>query len=336
MRNKALMIFHGDCDGVISAGLYIRHFLLDYYPSNLVMRYSHPWRLHIDLKKFLGSLKKDEVDTIVLLDLAINSNIVKILSDYLRNSRARVIIVDHHLSSQHILETIKNSENENIKVYWSNLQSTPQVLSSYLIKNLNSYEQFLVSIANICEGGSSDNVANKNIADKVKLVLAVEPTNEKLILETVISIVKSEEFWNSKTFNEKFDRAKWLLNLLIKRVEERAKEVCRWKYVVFTSAESLIFAGLFGIASSEYIKKYKVPLVLLREEEDKIVLTIRSAEGKALEFCKTIYTEFKNIMDISYGGHKEAASVTIRNYGSLKQFEDLFIKFLQKNLCDEI
>jgi len=333
LKNKALMIFHGDCDGVISAGLYIRHFLLDYYPSNLVMRYSHPWRLHIDLKKFLSSTKKDDIDTIILLDLAINNDIIKILSDYLRNSRARVIIVDHHLSSQHVLETIKNSEN--IKVYWGNLQSTPQVLSSYLIKNLNSYEQSLVSIANICEGGSSDNVINKNIADKVKLVLAVEPTNEKLILETVISIVKSEEFWNSKTFDEKFNRAKWLLNLLIKRIEERSKEVCGWRYAIFTSAESLIFAGLFGIASSEYIKKYKAPLVLLREEEDKIVLTIRSAEGKALEFCRTIYTEFKNVMDISYGGHKEAASVTIRNYGSLKQFEEVFIKFLQKNLCDK-
>ncbi|ADM27973.1 hypothetical protein Igag_1167 [Ignisphaera aggregans DSM 17230] len=333
MKNKALMIFHGDCDGVISAGLYIRHFLLDYYPSNLVMRYSHPWRLHIDLKKFLSLIKKDDIDTIVLLDLAINNDVIKILSDYLRNSRARVIIVDHHLSSQHILETIKNSEN--IKVYWGNLQSTPQVLSSYLIKNLNSYEQSLVSIANICEGGGSDNIINKNIADKVKLVLAVEPTNEKLILETVISIVKGEEFWNSKTFDEKFNRAKWLLNLLIKRIEERSKEVCGWRYAVFTSAESLIFAGLFGIASSEYIKKCKAPLVLLREEEDKIVLTIRSAEGKALEFCRTIYTEFNNVMDISYGGHKEAASATIRNYGSLKQFEEIFIKFLQKNLCDK-
>ncbi len=326
------MIFHGDCDGVISAGLYIRHFLLDYYPSNLVMKYSHPWRLHIDLKRILSTLIKSDVDTIVLLDLAINDNIIKILNEYLRNSRARVIIVDHHLSSQHILETVKNSEN--IKVYWGNFQSTPQVLSSYLIKNLNNYEQYLVNIANTCEGGSSDNATNKSIADKVKLVLAVEPTNEKLILETVMSIVKCEEFWNSKVFDEKFDRARWLLNLLIRRIEERSKEVCLWRYAIFTSAESLIFAGLFGIASSEYIKKHRVPLILVREEEDKIVLTIRSAEGKALEFCKAIYSKFRKTMDVSYGGHKEAASVTIRNHGSLKQFEDIFIKFLQENICD--
>ena len=91
-------------------------------------------------------------------------------------------------------------------------------------------------------------------------------------------------------------------------IPEMVKNINGWDVVVFSAAESLIYAGLFGIAASEYVKKTRKPIVLIRDEGRKIVVTIRSSEGRALELCKELS---KHIPDISYGGHREAASITI-------------------------
>jgi hypothetical protein len=220
-----------------------------------------------------------------------------------------------------------------IKIFWNQVQSTPEILASNLIRNLNEYEQALVKVANVCEGGYADDEHVRDIADKIKLVLAVEPSNEALIRGSVEAIVRGIDFWNSKEFNEKYSKAKWLLQTLLKRIEERIEKVCNWGIAVFNAAESIIYAGLFGVASTEYIKKYKIPILLIREEEKKFVVTVRSMDGKALEFCKAFTSEYREELNAIYGGHKEAASLTIKTSRTLPELAQIVKEFIQKRYC---
>ena len=60
------------------------------------------------------------------------------------------------------------------------------------------------------------------------------------------------------------------------------------------------------------MKRHRKPLVVIRSEGNKkIVITVRSSEGLALELCRAIS---ERINDAFYGGHREAASLTI--YGN--------------------
>jgi single-stranded DNA-specific DHH superfamily exonuclease len=331
MAVKSAVIYHGDCDGVISAGLYIRHFLLDYFPNKILLKYSHPWRLHEDLDRIIKILKEG-IEVIVLLDLAISLQIVELLKNISKIKGLTVVVVDHHLSSAPIVDTLRNLQL-NVKVFWKQVQSTPEVLASHLIRNLNEYEQALVRVASVCEGGYAEDEHIRDVADKIKLVLAVEPNNEALIKGSVEAIVKGIEFWNSKEYNEKYSKAKWLLQTLLRRIEERIEKVCNWGIAAFNAAESMIYAGLFGIASTEFIKKFKIPMLLIREEEKKFVVTARSVDGKALEFCKAFASEYKEELNAIYGGHKEAASLTIRASKTLPELVQLVKEFIQKRYC---
>lgn len=331
MTVKAFVIYHGDCDGVISAGLYIRHFLLDYVPSNIMLKYSQPWRLQEDLDKCLKNLKNAEI--LVLLDLAIGTSVANKIKEIVRkNEHINIVIVDHHSSSIAALKEIQELE-PRVKVLWSKAQSTPEVLAHTIIRNLNEFEEVLVKVANVCEGGSANEPYIREIADKIKLVLAVEPTNEHLIKGAVEAIIKGSDFWNSKEFNEKYSKAKWLLQTLLKRIEEKVERVCDWSIATFSAAESIIYAGLFGIASSEYIKKTKQPIVIVREEEEKIVVTVRSLNEQALEFCKSFASTYGNDINIIYGGHREAASMTIKTGKSLAEFVTIIKNFIKERYC---
>ena len=39
---EATVVFHGDCDGVIAAYLYIKRFLRDLYPNHVNLVVTHP------------------------------------------------------------------------------------------------------------------------------------------------------------------------------------------------------------------------------------------------------------------------------------------------------
>lgn len=325
---KCAILFHGDCDGAIATGLYIRRFLRDMYPEQVALRYSHPWRLGIDLKKALSS--SNEIEILVLVDLALSEEYVDLVSSIARKGIS-ITIIDHHQSSEKALEKLRNVGN--IKILWSVVQSTPQVLSQSILRNLNSYEQLLVNIANVCEGGNVEDENAKTIADKIKLVLAVEPTNIELIHKTVDCIVRGEEFWNTPIYNDTHWKAKWLLNLLLKKMSTKAKTICGWDVITFTSPESLIFAGLFGIASSEYMKKTKKSVIFIREEEDKLVITIRSIEKKALDLCQTIIGGVENKAKSIFGGHREAASLTVKKVYSVEKIEKIVESILKATRC---
>ncbi len=300
---KALVVFHGDCDGVISAGLYIRRFLMDYYPRNLVMRFSQPWRIVRDLDSAIKSVGIENLEEVVILDLALNDDLVSYIKNNLRDKN--VTIVDHHVSSQHVINEI--SKQKNVKIFWRHTLSTPAVLAT-MIRDLNPYERELVEVANVCEGGESCNEVVKQIADRLKIALALDPTDSNTYYRTVARIIEGAEVWNDNEIEQKYRRGKWLLNMLVKNLERKSIQVHGWYIVAFTAAESLIYAGMFGIASSEFAKKHHRPIVVIRGEEGKIVITVRSPEGRALELCKAIA---ENLGASFYGGHREAASLTL-------------------------
>ncbi len=300
---KAVVVFHGDCDGVISAGLYIRRFLADYYPKNLVLRFTQPWRAAKDVESATKSVESEGVDHLVILDVALNPELVNVLREIAR-SGTRITIIDHHISSQNLVEEVK----QFARVAWIPTVSTPAVLVETMIKNLNKYEELLVNVANVCEGSETNDETVKGIADCIKLALAIDPTDTTTFCEAVKSIVEGKEFWRSPEFEAKYRRGKVLLNMLVNTIARRAREVCGWVIVSFTHAQSLAYAGLFGIASSEYTKRHRKPLILIRGEEGKIVVTVRSPEGKALELCEYIS---RTLNAPFYGGHREAASLTI-------------------------
>lgn len=327
---KCIVLFHGDCDGAIAAGLYIRRFLTDMYPYQVVLRYSHPWRLRLDLKK---SLLEYDLEMLVLVDLALSEEDIDVIAKGIEKG-ASVIIIDHHQSSEKVIEKLRKLNN--VKIFWAVVQSTPQVLAQTILKSLNSYEQLLVNIANVCEGGNSDDVMVRTIADKIKLTLAVEPTNIDLILKSAEYVIKGEEFWNTPIFDEVYWKAKWLLSLLIKRITEKVKIICDWDIAVFKSPETLIFAGLFGIASSEYMKRMKRSIALIREEDDKIVVTIRSAKKRALDLCHAISNNIDDKIKSMFGGHKEAASLTIKKIYSLEEVEKIVEDIVKNYECAKI
>jgi hypothetical protein len=324
---KSVVLFHGDCDGAIAAGLYIRRFLRDLYPDQIILRHSHPWRLNVDLRKVFSD---PNTEIVVLVDLALSEENIDLLLNKVRK-RISITIIDHHQSSEKVISQLKSMEN--VKVLWAVVQSTPQVLAQTVLRNLNNYEMLLINVANVCEGGNIEDENVRNVADKVKLVLAVEPTNVEFIHKTVDYIIKGEEFWNTQIYNEIYWKAKWLLNLLLKKMTSKSKSVCDWDIVSFTSSESLIFAGLFGVASSEHMKKRKKSIILIREEEDKIVVTVRSTKKKALEICQAIMRSIDMRARSTFGGHKEAASLTIKKVYSLNEVEKIVENVIKSSEC---
>ncbi len=307
---KALVVFHGDCDGVISAGLYIRRFLMDYYPRNLVLRFTQPWRIVKDLDSALRSVGLNEVEEVVILDLALNEELLNYIKENLMSKR--VVIVDHHASSSSIVKEFNRLPN--VKIVWEHTISTPAVLMK-IIKNLNPYESTLIDIANTCEGGEACSEIVRQAADRIKVSLAIDPTDSETYYRTALKIVEGVEIWRDPEIEQKYRRGKWLLNVLVKNLERRSENVCGWYISSFTAAESLVYAGMFGIASSEFSKRLHRPVVLVRGEEGKIVITIRSPEGKALDLCRFIA---ERLGASFYGGHREAASLTLYTNDALE------------------
>ncbi len=324
---KAVVVFHGDCDGVIAAGLYIRRFLRDYYPEHIVLRFTQPWRVVYDTESALRSVDKQGVSELVILDLAMSNDLIGLLKKLVNENSISITVVDHHASSMKMIDILK--QFDRVRVYWDSVQSTPQVLAK-ILRNLNKYESFLVDVANVCEGGEARDQEVQQVADKIKLVLALDPTDSAMFYNTVKSVVEGIEFWQSEEFEKRFYRAKWLLNMLIKAIERRAKDICGWKIASFSTAESLVYAGLFGIAASEFMKKHRSPLALVRSEGKKVVVTIRSSEGRALDLCQAIS---KRVGETFYGGHKEAASLTIYGDHDLGWVEKVIEDSIRELMC---
>ncbi|MEM1600504.1 MAG: DHHA1 domain-containing protein [Sulfolobales archaeon] len=293
---KSAVVCHGDCDGVISAFLYIKHFLRDTYPSNTELIFTQPWRAHIDLKKV-----PKELGELVMLDIALSRDVVNEVLPLTR--KARVIFIDHHISSE---EFINDLIRVGAKVIWSKATSTPRLMNDSLKLITNPYEAMLIRVADICEGVEAQDDVSK-IADLIKLSIARDPGDTEFLNFLIKSMLRGSNIPSLEEVTKRATVAKWLLNKLLKLMRDRAMLVSDYLITTLTSSESRIYAGLLGIASTEFTKEMKKDVILIREEEGKVVVTVRSSKRNALTLCKLIAERLGG----RYGGHVEAASATL-------------------------
>ncbi|MEM4752845.1 MAG: hypothetical protein QXR55_05095, partial [Sulfolobales archaeon] len=197
---KSAVVCHGDCDGVISAFLYIKHFLRDTYPSNTELIFTQPWRAHIDLKKV-----PKELGELVMLDIALSRDVVNEVLPLTR--KARVIFIDHHISSE---EFINDLIRVGAKVIWSKATSTPRLMNDSLKLITNPYEAMLIRVADICEGVEAQDDVSK-IADLIKLSIARDPGDTEFLNFLIKSMLRGSNIPSLEEVTKRATVAKWLL-----------------------------------------------------------------------------------------------------------------------------
>ncbi len=296
---KSAVVCHGDCDGVISAFLYIKHFLRDTYPNNTELIFTQPWRAHLDLKKV-----PKVVGELVMLDIALSKDIVNGVIPLA--SKAKIVFIDHHISSEGLVNELVRV---GAKVIWSKATSTPRLMNDSLKLAINPYEAMLIKVADICEGVETQDSVVSKVADLIKLSIARDADDVGFLNYLIGSMLRRSDISGLEEVVKRATTAKWLLSRLLKLMRDRAILVGNYLITTLTSSESRIYAGLLGVASTEFTKEMRKDVILIREEEGKVVVTVRSSRRNALALCKVIAEKLGG----RYGGHVEAASATLSN-----------------------
>jgi len=295
------VVCHGDCDGVISAYLYVKHYLRDSWPNHIMLVFTQPWRAHLDARKIEKELREG-----VFLDLAINEE----LAEFIRKLSAkaeRLIIIDHHKSSGELIKEL--SSIPNVKTVWRKAPSCPRLMINDLKLAVNPYEKFLVDVADICEGGEARNSEAAKVADLIKLSIARDPGDINYMTYLVKVMLEGRELHTDPEVTERAKIAKFLLHRLLKLMGERSLEVGSMKVITLSLPESRIYAGLLGIAATEFARITHKDVALIRREEGKVVVTIRTLDDKAYRICE----ELARRTEGKFGGHAEAASATLQD-----------------------
>ncbi len=296
---KSAIICHGDCDGIISAFLYIKHYLMDSYPKNVQLIFTQPWRAQIDARR----LEKD-LSEVVVLDLALS----KEFTGFLKNLLGRInklVIIDHHVSSREHASELDASGKT--KVILAKAPSTPRLMIESLKPIINPYEEFLIDVADVCEGNESRGEEVTRVADLIKLSIARDPGDVDYLTHIVNVMLKGQNVSNDTEVVRRAKIAKFLLHRLLKVMADRSLEVAGAKIASLELPESRIFAGLLGVAATEFAKMSKSDVVLVRREEGKVVVTVRSLNDRAFRICRELASRIGG----RYGGHAEAASATL-------------------------
>lgn len=310
---------HADCDGIIAAYLYIKHMLKSEYPNNIKIVLTQPWRSSKDLSKAILECK--DIDSIVILDLALDKDMIDTVNKLAKRG-IKITIIDHHLSSKNYISDV--SKLSNINAIWSKAPSTPRLMVSSMKFVLNPHEEMLVNIADVCEGGSGGSDV-KNLADMLKLALSRDPSDLIFMRKIIDDLLKSKNIFRSEEIINRAKISKWVLNTLINRIINKSIKIGNMLIHCLTLAESRIYAGLIGVASTEVAKKENLDIVIIREEENKVVVTVRSMGGNALHISELIARKFNG----KHGGHNEAASATLPKInieGIVKYLKDLPLK----------
>ncbi len=296
---KSAIICHGDCDGIISAFLYIKHYLMDSYPKNVQLIFTQPWRAQIDARRLVKDLNE-----VVVLDLALS----KEFTNFLRNLLGRIsklVIIDHHVSSREYVTELDAAGKT--KVILAKAPSTPRLMIESLKPIVNPYEEFLIDVADVCEGNESRGEEVTKVADLIKLSIARDPGDVDYLTHVVNVMLRGQNVSNDTEVVRRAKIAKFLLHRLLKVMADRSLEVAGAKIASLDLPESRIFAGLLGVAATEFAKMSKSDVVLVRREEGKVVVTVRSLNDRAFRICR----ELAHRVGGRYGGHAEAASATL-------------------------
>lgn len=294
------MVFHGDCDGTIAAYLYIKRYFRDLYPSGLNLAVTHPWRAHTDIKRVATGGSE-----LVILDIALSDKLVEVL-EAVSPKYKRVVFVDHHATSEALIRRIE----PKVKVVYSKVSSTPKLLTQLMGTPLNPYEDMLVEVADVCEGKTPRPGFDKSmldLVDSIRMSIALNPGDLKFMKHLIDLMMRSKNPSQDPQVRLRAKRAKFLLVNLLKIASEDSLDAGRVKMAFLSLPLSRAFAGLIGVAATELSKAYKKSVILIREEQEKIVVTVRSAHRDALVLSQAIATSLKGV----YGGHAEASSITI-------------------------
>lgn len=295
----ATVVFHGDCDGVIAAYLYIKRFLRDLYPNHVNLVVTHPWRAHIDLQKAQPGSE------LVVLDIALNDRISSAIVA-LSAKHPKVVVVDHHATSEPLVEKIRSYA----KVVYAKSTSTPRLLVQHFSMPLNPYESMLVDVADVCEGEappSTDDRSLLEVVDSIRMSVAFNPGDVEFMRYLIDLMMRTKSVHQDEVVRARARRAKLLLSSLLRVASEDSLDFGKLKLSFLNLPVSRAFAGLIGVAATELSKAYRKGVILVREEQDKVVITVRSAEKEALELSKAISESLGGV----YGGHAEASSITL-------------------------
>lgn len=297
---KASVVFHGDCDGVIAAYLYIKRFYRDLYPYGLNLVVTHPWRAYIDIKRSVS-----DAEELVILDIALSEKLVDTLRSISTKCK-KIVYIDHHETTSSLIPKIE----PYAKVIYAQATSTPRLLTQLMGAPLNPYENALVEVADICEGRTPTSSTDRSlleIVDSVRMSVAVNPGDLDFMKYLIDLMIKARNIPQDPLVRVRVRRAKFLLSNLLKVLSEDSLDVGKVKMSFLNLPMSRAFAGIIGVATTELSKAYRKGVVLIREEQDKVVITVRSARKDALELSKQIANSLSGV----YGGHAEASSITI-------------------------
>ena len=290
----------------------------DSYPNNIEIIFTQPWRAHIDSRR----LNTSGLARVVLLDIAISDELIKFLHD-LKSRVSKILVIDHHISSKPHITKLKEL---NIEVIWDRAPSTPHLIKTTLCPYINPYEEFLINVADVCEGSESKNQDAVRIADLIKLSIARDPGDINYLNYLVRAMIEGKDLSKDREIIKRAKIAKFLLKRLLKVMSEKALEVRGMKVISLDLPESRIYAGLLGIATTEFMKMYKKDVVLIRKEERKVVVTVRSVSDKAFNICKELALKLRG----KFGGHAEAASTTLPDM-PLNKAVNLVVEVLRCN-----
>ncbi len=296
---KSGVVCHGDCDGIISAFIYIKHYLIDSWPRNVSIVFTQPWRAQIDSRKVGSGLSE-----VAFLDLAISEEFAKYLSK-LAGDVGRLVIIDHHMSSDEYIRVLQG--RPNVKIVWRRSSSCPRLMKEVLKLHMNPYEEFLVDVADVCEGSEARSQDVAKLADLIKLSIARNPGDLTYMKHLVEAMLEGKDLLSDQELLSRARIAKFLLRRLLKIMSERSLEAAGTKVVALDLSESRIYAGLLGIAATEFARMSRKDVVLIRREEGKVVVTVRTLNDRAYRICKELAVRLGG----RFGGHAEAASATL-------------------------
>ncbi|MCD6324270.1 MAG: DHH family phosphoesterase, partial [Desulfurococcales archaeon] len=213
--------------------------------------------------------------------------------------------IDHHKSSGDFIKELETIPN--VKAIWRKAASCPRLMIETLKPSVNPYERFLIDVADICEGGESRNADVGKVADMIKLAIARDPGDLNFMTYLVRAMLEGKELSTDPEIVSRAKIAKFLLQRLLKLMSERSIEVRGTKIVSLNLPESRVYAGLLGIATTEFARITRKDVVLIRREEGKVVVTVRTLNDKAYRVCKALAERVSG----KFGGHAEAASATL-------------------------
>jgi len=298
---KHTLLVHGDCDGIIAGALFVKHFLRDRYPSDLLLGFTQPWRASREIRRLCGG---DSCASLTLIDIAVDKEVFSMIVDVTMRG-IPVQVIDHHATTE---PWVGKMRDLGLKVVWDRSPSTPRLMASKMKLLLNSYEHKLLRIADSCEGSEDGDEEIKAMADNIKLAISRDPSDLAFMRELFDSMVLNRDLSSIASLSKKAYVGRLLLDRLIEKAISKGEDYGDILISYIQPSESRLFAGLFGIASTELSKKLKKDVVMIRDEESKVVVTVRSFRGRALQYCRALV---ETLGGGKYGGHREAASATL-------------------------